>query len=64
MSTPAMRAIVFSLTLTLLVARVRFTDHAHHPGPTNDLALFTDGFYACANFHLLTFSTSKNLSHR
>jgi hypothetical protein len=60
MSTPAIRAILFPLALTLLVARV-LTDHTDVTGPADHLALLTNGLDARADLHYRTFSFEPEL---
>src|ERR1700732_1985799 len=69
-STPAMRAIFFSLTLALAVLCIH-TDHAHHAAPMHNLALHTDFLNRCPYLHfplrsfcLLLFVAIHNASAR
>src|SRR5215472_6149406 len=49
-STPAMRAMLFSLSLALAVLRVG-ANHAHHAAPVDNLALHANFLYRCSNLH-------------
>src|ERR1700728_2439755 len=51
-STPAIRAILSSLTLALAVFRV-LANHANHAAPMNNLALHADFFDRCPDFHFI-----------
>src|ERR1700691_5740964 len=51
-STPAIRAISFSLSLTLAMFGV-CADHPNHPAAVNHFALHADFLYRCPNFHLM-----------
>jgi hypothetical protein len=52
-STPATRAIIFSLTLALAVFRVG-ADHANHSAAVNHFALHANLLYRCPNLHFLS----------